>query len=120
MESRDYQKGYLQGQLDEAEAAYRNLVSIMDDMIEEPTAFTLEWISELEELLKKHGRCTGMKVWEGTEGHYTYRIEEKGDTFDVTIDFLGNKESMWFKSYSGARAYLKREYHFTGRMKRIS
>ncbi|MBJ8052949.1 hypothetical protein JDS87_13365 [Bacillus cereus] len=56
MESRDYQQGYLQGQLDEAEATYRNIVSIMDDMIEEPTAFTLEWISELEELLKKHGR----------------------------------------------------------------
>ncbi|MEB2585250.1 hypothetical protein [Bacillus cereus] len=56
MESREYQKGYLQGQLDEAAATYRNLVSVMDDMIEEPTAFTLEWIRELEEFLKKHGR----------------------------------------------------------------
>lgn len=56
MESKEYQKGYLQGQLDEAAATYRNLVSVMDDMIEEPTAFTLEWIRELEEFLKKHGR----------------------------------------------------------------
>lgn len=61
-----------------------------------------------------------MKVWEGTEGHYTYRITEKDDKFDVTIDLLGDKEYMWFKSYSGTRAYLKREYYFTGRMKRIS
>lgn len=56
MDSREYQKGYLQGQLDEAAATYRNLVSVMDDMIEEPTAFTLEWIRELEEFLNKHGR----------------------------------------------------------------
>lgn len=56
MESKDYQKGYLQGQLDEAAATYRNLVSIMDDMIEEPTKFTLDWIGELEEFLKEHGR----------------------------------------------------------------
>ncbi|MEH7895251.1 hypothetical protein [Bacillus thuringiensis] len=33
-----------------------NIVSIMDDMIEEPTKFTLDWISELEEFLKEHGR----------------------------------------------------------------
>ncbi|MET3200594.1 MULTISPECIES: hypothetical protein [Bacillus cereus group] len=56
MESKQYQYEYLQGQLDEAEATYRNIVSIMDDMIEEPTKFTLDWISELEEFLKEHGR----------------------------------------------------------------
>ncbi|EEK47351.1 hypothetical protein FO497_20545 [Bacillus cereus ATCC 10876] len=56
MKSKDYQKGYLRGQLDEAEITYKNIVSIMDDMIEDPTKFTLEWISELEKFLKKHGR----------------------------------------------------------------
>ncbi|MEC0038312.1 hypothetical protein P4L29_28675 [Bacillus cereus] len=56
MESKHYQCGYLQGQLDEAEATYRNIVSIMDDMIEEPTKFTLDWISDLEDFLKEHGR----------------------------------------------------------------
>ncbi|WP_179951878.1 hypothetical protein [Bacillus sp. TE8-1] len=56
MKSKDYQKRYLRGQLDETEITYKNIVSIMDDMIEEPTKFTLEWISELEEFLKKHGR----------------------------------------------------------------
>ncbi|QQP82069.1 hypothetical protein JI729_12240 [Bacillus sp. TK-2] len=56
MKSKDYQKRYLRGQLDEAEITYKNIVSIMDDMIEEPTKFNLEWISELEEFLKKHGR----------------------------------------------------------------
>ncbi|MDF9538113.1 hypothetical protein P5750_22365 [Bacillus cereus] len=62
-----------------------------------------------------------MKVWEAEDGNYTYRItEEREAKFNITIDFLGKIESLWFESYSGARTFLKREYYFTGRMKRIS
>lgn len=62
-----------------------------------------------------------VKVWEAEDGNYTYRITEERDArFNVTIDFLGKIEYLWFESYSGARAYLKKEYCLTGRMKRIS
>ncbi|MGH0950702.1 hypothetical protein [Bacillus mycoides] len=53
---KEYEDGYLQGRLDEAETTYRNILSIMDDMIEEPTGFTIDWINELEEFLKENGR----------------------------------------------------------------
>ncbi|WP_175545680.1 hypothetical protein [Bacillus sp. N35-10-4] len=56
MKSKDYEKGYLEGQLDEADITYRNIVSILNEMTEEPTSFTIDWINELEEFLKKHGR----------------------------------------------------------------
>ncbi|MGE7430706.1 hypothetical protein ACQKLM_21655 [Bacillus thuringiensis] len=56
MKSEDYEKGYLEGQLDEADITYRNIVSILNEMTEEPTSFTIDWINELEEFLKKHGR----------------------------------------------------------------
>ncbi|WP_242276981.1 hypothetical protein [Bacillus cereus group sp. BfR-BA-01446] len=56
MKSEDYEKGYLQGQIDEADITYRNIISILNEMTEEPTDFTIDWINELEEFLKKHGK----------------------------------------------------------------
>ncbi|WP_169513123.1 hypothetical protein [Bacillus fungorum] len=56
MKSEDYEKGYLQGQLDEADITYRNIISILNEMTEEPTGFTIDWINELEKFLKKHGK----------------------------------------------------------------
>ncbi|WP_186326984.1 hypothetical protein [Bacillus cereus] len=56
MENKEYKKGYLEGQLDEAETAYNNLASILSHINEEPSDFANEYLSDLEEFLTKHGR----------------------------------------------------------------
>ncbi|HDR7641261.1 hypothetical protein [Bacillus wiedmannii] len=56
MNGNEYKKGYLKGRLDEADITYRNIISILNEMTEEPTGFTIDWINELEEFLKKHGK----------------------------------------------------------------
>ncbi|MFK4478927.1 hypothetical protein [Bacillus sp. RC206] len=56
MESNEYKKGYLEGQLDEAETAYHNLASILSHINEEPLDFANEYLDELAKFLTKHGR----------------------------------------------------------------
>lgn len=56
MESKEYKKGYLEGQLDEAETAYHNLASILNHINEEPSDFAKEYLDELAKFLTKHGR----------------------------------------------------------------
>ncbi|MCP6683223.1 hypothetical protein [Bacillus nakamurai] len=61
-----------------------------------------------------------MKKWTAKDGNHTYTIEERADgTFNLTVDFLGRKDYLWFLSYASARNYLRNEEAFTGRMKQV-
>lgn len=62
-----------------------------------------------------------MNVWIGEDGHFKCTIKEKFDGyFDlIIVDRFSNFKD-WFPSYKSARNFLKREYAFTGRMKKVS
>lgn len=56
--SKEYKRGYLEGQLDAAEGELWALRKILDQMVGQPneTDLILVRIRETEEFLKKHGR----------------------------------------------------------------
>lgn len=60
-----------------------------------------------------------MAKWVGVTGAYTFEIKEVGGNFDLDINFLGDKTFFWFNSYQSARNFIRDEYGFTGRMKKV-
>jgi len=60
---KQYDKGYLAGQLDEAESAYENVQSIIDNLIQSGCVKDSDrefhmyiYLKDLENFLKEHGR----------------------------------------------------------------
>ncbi|WP_176526248.1 hypothetical protein [Bacillus cereus] len=56
MESKEYKKGYLEGQLDEVKTAYHNLDSILSKINEELSDFATEYLVGLAKFLTQHDR----------------------------------------------------------------
>jgi hypothetical protein len=57
--------------------------------------------------------------WEAEDGNYTYTIEGEGEMFDLTVNFLGQKDCLWFRSYAAARKFVREEHCFKGRFKKV-
>lgn len=62
-----------------------------------------------------------MGVWIGEDDSFKCTIKETSDGyFDLIVVGRFSDFKDWFPSYKSARNFLKREYAFTGRMKKIS
>lgn len=60
-----------------------------------------------------------MAKWMAEQGSYKFTIEEAGEHFDLLVEFLTEKQRLWFRSYVSARNFLRKEYSLTGRMKKV-
>lgn len=66
-------------------------------------------------------KATSKNEWYCDDGQFSYAITEDVDgcfyaSYHTTYWISDN---LWFPSYSSARTYLKKEFGFTGRMKKV-